>query len=39
VPRFVRAYADIKGSVSSALAAWKADVEARRFPGPAETLG
>jgi 3-methyl-2-oxobutanoate hydroxymethyltransferase len=39
VPRFVRAYADIKGSVSAALSAWKADVEARRFPGPAETLG
>jgi 3-methyl-2-oxobutanoate hydroxymethyltransferase len=39
VPRFVRAYADTKGSVAAALSAWKADVEARRFPGPAETLG
>ena len=39
VPRFVRAYADTKGSIGQALAAWKADVEAGRFPGPAETLG
>ena len=39
VPRFVRSYADAKGSIAEALAAWKADVEARRFPGPAETLG
>jgi len=39
VPRFVRGYADTKGSMAAALAAWRADVEARRFPGPAETLG
>jgi len=39
VPRFARAYADTKAAVATALAAWKADVEARRFPGPAETLG
>lgn len=39
VPRFVRRYAETKGSIAAALAAWKADVEARRFPGPAETLG
>jgi 3-methyl-2-oxobutanoate hydroxymethyltransferase len=39
VPRFVRRYADTKDSVAAALSAWKADVEARRFPGPSETLG
>lgn len=39
VPRFVRRYADTKGSIAQALETWKADVEARRFPGPAETLG
>jgi 3-methyl-2-oxobutanoate hydroxymethyltransferase len=39
VPRFVRAYADAKESIGAALARWRADVEARRFPGPAETLG
>lgn len=39
VPRFVRSYTDAKGSIGKALADWKADVEARRFPGPAETLG
>jgi 3-methyl-2-oxobutanoate hydroxymethyltransferase len=39
VPRFARRYADTKDTVAAALSAWKADVEARRFPGPAETLG
>jgi 3-methyl-2-oxobutanoate hydroxymethyltransferase len=39
VPRFVRRYADTKGSIAQALETWKADVEAHRFPGPAETLG
>jgi len=39
VPRFVRRYADGKAAFSAALSAWKADVEAGRFPGPAETLG
>lgn len=39
VPRFVRRYADTARTIRDALAAWKADVEARTFPGPAETLG
>ena len=39
VPRFVRRYADAAGTIATALSAWKADVEARTFPGEAETLG
>jgi 3-methyl-2-oxobutanoate hydroxymethyltransferase len=39
VPRFVRRYAETAVSIREALAAWRADVEARTFPGPAETLG
>jgi 3-methyl-2-oxobutanoate hydroxymethyltransferase len=39
VPRFVRAYAGVKASISDALARWRDDVEHRRFPGPNETLG
>lgn len=39
VPRFVRQYASGRDTFATALAAWKADVEARRFPGPGETLG
>ena len=39
VPRFVRRYADAGGTIAAALSAWKQDVEAGRFPGPAETLG
>jgi len=39
VPRFVRRYANGWETFSRALAAWKADVEAGGFPGPAETLG
>lgn len=39
VPRFVRRYADTGSTIRAALVAWKADVEARTFPGPAETLG
>ena len=37
VPRFVRPYADLKGTVTDALSAWRQDVEARRFPAAAET--
>ncbi len=33
-PRFVRRYADLGGAVSEAVAAYAADVTARRFPGP-----
>jgi 3-methyl-2-oxobutanoate hydroxymethyltransferase len=36
-PRFVRRYADLRGEISSAVAAWSADVRARRFPAQAET--
>lgn len=39
VPRFVRRYTDSRTSIAAALAAWKADVERRDFPGVAETLG
>ena len=39
VPRFVRAYADVKVSIGDALARWRDDVEHRRFPGTEETLG
>jgi 3-methyl-2-oxobutanoate hydroxymethyltransferase len=39
VPRFVRRYADTAGTMAGALAAWRAEVEAGTFPGPAETLG
>lgn len=39
VPRFVRRYAETGRTIGQAIAAWKADVEARTFPGPAETLG
>jgi len=39
VPKFVRRYADTKASIADALARWRADVERREFPGPAETLG
>ena len=39
VPRFVRGYTDTRAAMAEALARWRADVESRRFPGPAETLG
>lgn len=38
VPKFVRGYADVKTTITDAVAHWKGDVEARRFPGPDETL-
>ena len=38
VPKFVRGYADVKTTIVDAVARWKGDVEARRFPGPCETL-
>jgi 3-methyl-2-oxobutanoate hydroxymethyltransferase len=37
VPRFVRTYADTKGTIAEALAAWRRDVEDRSFPGSDET--
>ncbi len=39
VPKFVRRYAEAGRTIREAIAAWKADVEARTFPGAAETLG
>ena len=39
VPKFVRGYADAKTAIADGLARWRGDVEARRFPGPRETLG
>jgi 3-methyl-2-oxobutanoate hydroxymethyltransferase len=35
-PKFVRRYADLKGEISRAAAAYAEDVHARRFPGPGE---
>ncbi len=36
-PKFVRRYADLKGEIAKAAAAYAADVRARTFPGQAET--
>ncbi|MDX2277540.1 MAG: 3-methyl-2-oxobutanoate hydroxymethyltransferase [Hyphomonadaceae bacterium] len=36
-PKFVRRYADLKKTIDSAVAAYAADVRARRFPAAAET--
>ncbi len=36
-PKFVRRYADLKGVIATAVAAYAADVRARRFPASAET--
>jgi len=35
-PKFVRRYADLKGEIERAVAAYADDVRERRFPGPAE---
>jgi len=35
-PKFVRRYGDLRGEISQAVAAYAADVRARKFPGPAE---
>jgi 3-methyl-2-oxobutanoate hydroxymethyltransferase len=35
-PKFVRRYADLRGEIDRAVAAYAEDVRARRFPGPAE---
>jgi 3-methyl-2-oxobutanoate hydroxymethyltransferase len=39
VPKFVRAYADVKTTIATAIERWRADVVGRAFPGPPETLG
>jgi 3-methyl-2-oxobutanoate hydroxymethyltransferase len=36
-PKFVRRYADLKGEITRAVAAYARDVQARTFPGAAET--
>ena len=38
IPRFVRSYADTKGSVLDAVTSWRQDVEAKTFPSEAEIL-
>jgi 3-methyl-2-oxobutanoate hydroxymethyltransferase len=35
-PKFVRRYADLRGEITRAAAAYSEDVRERRFPGPAE---
>ena len=35
-PKFVRRYADLRGDITRAVAAYADDVKNRRFPGPAE---
>jgi 3-methyl-2-oxobutanoate hydroxymethyltransferase len=35
-PKFVRRYADLRGEIGRAVAAYAEDVRNRRFPGPAE---
>ena len=37
VPRFVKRYGDIAGTISEAVAAYAAEVRARTFPGPDQT--
>jgi 3-methyl-2-oxobutanoate hydroxymethyltransferase len=37
VPRFVKRYADLAGTVSAAASAYAEEVRARRFPGPEHT--
>ncbi|MQX37709.1 3-methyl-2-oxobutanoate hydroxymethyltransferase [Roseospira navarrensis] len=37
-PRFVKKYADLAGATDAAVAAYAADVRARRFPGPEHTF-
>jgi 3-methyl-2-oxobutanoate hydroxymethyltransferase len=36
-PKFVRRYADLRGTIASAVRAYAEDVRARRFPAPIET--
>lgn len=37
-PRFVKKYADVHGEMARAFAAYRAEVEARAFPGPEHTV-
>ena len=38
IPRFVRSYAETKGTILDAITAWRQDVESRAFPAESETL-
>jgi len=38
-PRFVRRYAELGEALGEAVAAYAADVRARRFPGPEHCFG
>ena len=38
MPRFVRSYAETKGTILDAITAWRQDVESRAFPAESETL-
>lgn len=38
VPRFVKAYADLQGTITSAVTAFRDDVRDGRFPGPDQTF-
>jgi hypothetical protein len=37
-PRHARSYADLRGAIRKAATEWAADVAARRFPGPEQTV-
>ncbi len=38
IPRFVRSYADTKGTILDAVTSWRQDVESKVFPAESETL-
>ena len=38
IPRFVRSYADTKGTILDAVTSWRQDVESKKFPAESETL-
>lgn len=38
VPRFVKAYADLKSTISQAVTSFRDDVRERRFPGPEQSF-
>lgn len=38
IPRFVRSYAETRGTILDAITAWRQDVESRAFPAESETL-
>jgi 3-methyl-2-oxobutanoate hydroxymethyltransferase len=38
VPRFVKAYADLKGIITGAVTQFRDDVRAGKFPGPEQQI-